>query len=170
MTNDKITPAHPRVRSRRALVPSTAAMMLTLIVAACNDDPTALDPRDVEFAAELGIDLDAMTRTGTGLYYQDVVAGTGATAADGQTVDVLYQGWLPNGTLFDAILDPHSPYTFTIGVSPVIRGWHEGIAGMRVGSVRKLVIPPSLGYGNRRNDPIPPNSVLVFEITLLSVE
>lgn len=142
-------------------------LIVALLAAACGDDPADLDPQDVEFAAELGVDLDAMTRTQSGLYYQDLTVGTGDVATSGQSLRVLYQGWLPNGTLFDSALDVNDPFPFTLGVTNVIEGWHEGIAGMRAGGVRRLVIPPSLGYGNRPNGPIPANSVLVFEVTFL---
>lgn len=140
------------------------------VVAACESDPLQVDPRNVTFAPELGIDLDAMTRTSSGLYYQDVEEGDGAIATAGSTVSAYYRGWLPNGTLFDQRQPPDDPIRFPLGVGAVIAGWDEGVAGMRVGGVRKLVIPPSLGYGNQAVGPIPPNSVLVFEVALVVVE
>jgi FKBP-type peptidyl-prolyl cis-trans isomerase FkpA len=137
---------------------------------ACGSDPTGVDPRDVTFAPELGIDLDAMTRSSNGLYHLDIEVGTGATATPGRTVGVLYRGWLPNGTLFDQRQNPADPFRFPLGVGMVIRGWDRGVEGMRVGGIRKLVIPPSLGYGNQPFGAIPANSVLVFEVVLLEVE
>ena len=143
-------------------------LFFAVAVAGCGGD-SVTDPRDLDYADALEIDIASMTRTNTGLYYQDVTVGTGATAAQGNEVDVLYSGWLPNGTLFDTTDDNGVPITFTLGTGEVIRGWDEGLAGMRVGGVRKLVIPPSLGYGNVPNPPIPANSVLVFRVALVGV-
>lgn len=149
--------------------PALPILILLILATACGD-PTAVDPRDVTFAPELGVDLDAMTRTSTGLYYQDLEVGEGAAATAGQVVSVLYRGWLPDGTLFDENQEPNDPFRFQLGVGRVIAGWDEGVAGMRPGGIRKLVIPPSLGYGDRRTGPIPANSVLVFDVELLSAE
>lgn len=150
------------------LRPRTLILPLLLILApACDDDPTGVDIRSVTFAPELDVDLDAMTRTSTGLYYQDLEPGDGPAAVAGQEVAVLYRGWLADGTLFDQRQDPANPFRFPLGAGWVIAGWDEGVAGMRPGGLRRLVIPPSLGYGDRPNGPIPPNSVLVFEIRRL---
>lgn len=140
---------------------------LVLLAASACDDPTTVDPRDVTFAPELGVDLDAMTRTSSGLYYQDLETGEGVAVTAGQRVAVLYRGWLPDGTLFDQRQDPDNPFRFDLGAGRVIAGWDEGVAGMRPGGLRLLVIPPSLGYGDRPAGSIPPNSVLVFEVRLL---
>ncbi len=134
------------------------------LLAGCGDDPTAVDVRDVTFAPELGIDLDAMTRTPQGLYFRDVEPGEGPPAEPGARLDVYYQGWLPDGTRFDARRPPADPFSFVLGAGRVIEGWDRGVEGMRPGGVRLLVIPPSLGYGDARNGPIPANSVLVFEV------
>lgn len=142
-------------------------LLLLLIVPGCATGHSALDPRDVSFAPVLGIDLDAMTGTSTGLYYQDIVVGTPPAAEPGQDVIVRYRGWLPDGTLFDES-PPGEALTFRLGDGMVIEGWDQGVAGMMVGGVRKLVVPPSLGYGARSADAVPPNSVLVFEIQLLA--
>jgi FKBP-type peptidyl-prolyl cis-trans isomerase len=83
---------------------------------------------------------------------------------------VLYRGWLPDGTLFDERQNAANPFRFRLGAGSVIAGWDQGVQGMRAGGVRRLVIPPSLGYGDRPMGAIPPNSVLVFEIRLLSVD
>ena len=96
--------------------------------------------------------------------------GAGTEATTGKLVRVHYTGWLPNGTKFDSSRDPNrQPFQFTLGNGDVIRGWDEGVAGMKVGGRRKLVIPASLGYGARANGPIPANSVLVFDVELLAV-
>lgn len=143
----------------------------TLALAACGgDDVTAPDPSELTYAPELGIDFSKMTRTASGLYYEDVTVGTGAQAAVGDDVATLYSGWLPNGTLFDSATDPNDPLVFRLGVGQVIAGWDEGIIGMRVGGVRKLVIRPGLAYGNQQIGPIPANSTLVFRVQLLSVQ
>ncbi|HQP36329.1 MAG TPA: FKBP-type peptidyl-prolyl cis-trans isomerase [Polyangiaceae bacterium] len=101
---------------------------------------------------------------------QDLVVGSGATAAAGQRVSVHYTGWLTNGSKFDSSLDRGKPFQFTLGAGQVIKGWDQGVAGMRVGGKRKLTIPAELGYGARGFPPvIPPNSTLVFEVELLGV-
>jgi FKBP-type peptidyl-prolyl cis-trans isomerase FkpA len=148
---------------------SALALFVLLTASACSDDPVGLDLRKVEFAPALGIDLDAMTRTASGLYYQNLEVGSPPAALPGEIVGVLYRGWLSDGTLFDQRQNPDDPFRFRLGVGMVIPGWDEGIAGMTVGGLRKLVIPPSLGYGNQPVGPIPANSVLVFEVRLLSL-
>ncbi|ARU32860.1 peptidylprolyl isomerase [Sulfuriferula sp. AH1] len=109
--------------------------------------------------------------TESGLIYEDTTVGTGATATAGQTVTVHYTGWLTNGTKFDSSKDRHQPFSFHLGAGEVIRGWDEGVAGMKVGGTRKLTIPPQLGYGARgAGGVIPPNATLVFEVELLGVK
>ncbi len=146
------------------------ACALPLLAAACgSDSPTSIE--DTEFAPSLGVDLSTMTRTSTGLYYRDITAGTGAVAQNGKLVSMYYRGWLPSGALFDARMPPQQPLDpFVLGSGNVIKGWHEGIAGMRVGGKRQLVIPPALGYGAEGRGPIPPNAVMVFEVELARVQ
>jgi len=103
------------------------------------------------------------------LVSQDLVVGTGATAATGDSVTVNYVGTLANGTKFDSSYDRNQPFTFRLGAGQVIAGWDQGVVGMRVGGKRRLTIPPSLGYGSQANGPIPANSTLIFEIELLSI-
>ena len=111
-----------------------------------------------------------MPTTPSGLTYQDVVAGTGAEATKGQQVSVHYTGWLTDGTKFDSSKDRGDPFVFSLGAGRVIKGWDEGVQGMKVGGKRKLTIPPDLGYGARgAGGVIPPNATLVFEVELLSV-
>ena len=108
--------------------------------------------------------------TASGLKYEDVKAGTGDTAEAGKSVSVHYTGWLTNGTKFDSSKDRGQPFEFPLGGGRVIRGWDEGVQGMKVGGVRKLTIPPELGYGARgAGGVIPPNATLVFEVELLKV-
>jgi FKBP-type peptidyl-prolyl cis-trans isomerase len=111
-----------------------------------------------------------MTRTPTGLRYQDLTVGQGKEAAAGKLVSVHYTGWLPNGEKFDSSRDRNEPFGFTLGAGQVIAGWDEGVAGMKVGGRRKLVIPPDLGYGTAGAPPdIPPGATLVFDVELLDV-
>jgi FKBP-type peptidyl-prolyl cis-trans isomerase FkpA len=110
------------------------------------------------------------TTTPSGLIIDDVVVGTGAIAAAGQKVTVHYTGWLIDGTKFDSSKDRNDPFDFPLGAGRVIKGWDEGVAGMKIGGKRKLTIPPALGYGARgAGGVIPPNATLVFEVELLGV-
>jgi peptidylprolyl isomerase len=110
-----------------------------------------------------------VTTTDSGLQYVDLVEGTGATPRSGQTVQVHYTGTLEDGTQFDSSRDSGRPFSFRLGAGQVIRGWDEGIATMRVGGRRQLIIPPNLGYGSRGVGPIPPNSTLIFDVELLRI-
>lgn len=107
--------------------------------------------------------------TPSGLKYEILQAGSGEGAQSGQTVSVHYTGWLENGTKFDSSLDRGSPFQFLLGGGQVIKGWDEGVAGMKVGEKRKLVIPSNLGYGSRgAGGVIPPNATLIFEVQMIS--
>ena len=105
----------------------------------------------------------------TGVQTQDVTIGQGPAAEAGDTITVNYVGTLTDGKVFDSSVDRNQPFTFTLGAGQVIRGWDEGIVGMRVGGERKLIIAPDYGYGDQGIGPIPPNSVLIFDVQLLSV-
>jgi FKBP-type peptidyl-prolyl cis-trans isomerase len=112
----------------------------------------------------------SITTTASGLQIEEVTLGTGATAEAGQKVVVHYTGWLTDGTKFDSSKDRNDPFRFGLGQRQVIAGWDEGVAGMKVGGVRKLTIPPELGYGARgAGGVIPPNATLVFEVELLDI-
>jgi FKBP-type peptidyl-prolyl cis-trans isomerase len=108
--------------------------------------------------------------TASGLQYEEMRAGTGATARSGQDVVVHYTGWLTDGRKFDSSRDRGQPFSFGLGAGQVIAGWDEGVAGMKVGGLRKLTIPPRLGYGEfGAGGVIPPNATLVFEVELMEV-
>ena len=109
-------------------------------------------------------------KTPSGLQYWDLEKGTGPEAVKKANVTVHYTGWLTNGKKFDSSLDRNQPFQFQLGAGQVIRGWDEGVAGMRVGGKRQLRIPPELGYGLRgAGNVIPPNAILVFDVELLAV-
>ena len=110
------------------------------------------------------------TETESGLRYFDIVEGDGAEATTGSTVTVNYTGWLTDNVKFDSSLDSGQPMPFTLGVGQVIPGWDEGVAGMKVGGTRQLVIPAELAYGETGSGMIPPGATLVFEVELLDVQ
>jgi FKBP-type peptidyl-prolyl cis-trans isomerase FkpA len=109
--------------------------------------------------------------TASGLQYWDLQKGTGATATSGKHVSVHYTGWLTNGKVFDSSLDRGEPIEFVLGTGSVIKGWDEGVNGMKVGGKRQLRIPPQLGYGARgAGGVIPPNATLIFDVELVAVK
>jgi FKBP-type peptidyl-prolyl cis-trans isomerase FkpA len=119
------------------------------------------------------IDEVAMSTTTTpsGLIIEEVTVGEGTAAAAGQKVTVHYTGWLTDGKKFDSSKDRSDPFVFPLGGGRVIKGWDEGVQGMKVGGTRKLTIPPALGYGARgAGGVIPPDATLVFEVELLAID
>jgi FKBP-type peptidyl-prolyl cis-trans isomerase len=111
------------------------------------------------------------TKTASGLEYWDIKVGTGAVAQIGQHVKVDYTGWLTNGKKFDSSVGTGKPFEFMLGASQVIKGWDEGVAGMKVGGKRQLRIPPDLAYGKAGySTVIPPNSTLIFDVRLVDVK
>jgi peptidylprolyl isomerase len=117
------------------------------------------------------VDEKDYTTTASGLKYYDIQVGTGITPTVGMTVVVNYVGWLQNGTQFDSSYDRGQPYSFVLGMGNVIKGWDEGLASMKVGGKRQLVIPPALAYGDTGSgSTIPPGSTLIFEVELLEIK
>jgi len=109
--------------------------------------------------------------TSSGLKYVDQAVGTGEAAVAGKNVSVHYTGWLENGKKFDSSVDRGQPFSFPLGAGRVIKGWDEGVQGMKVGGKRKLTIPSDLGYGSRgAGGVIPPNATLLFDVELLGVK
>ncbi|HLL52771.1 MAG TPA: FKBP-type peptidyl-prolyl cis-trans isomerase [Myxococcaceae bacterium] len=138
------------------------------LAAACGEDGNSSgDPAKTRFAPNLEIDLAAMQKSESGLYWQDLVLGSGVEAKANKQVGVRYIGWLPDGSIFDS--SGSRSFVFVLGTGYVIKGWDEGVQGMKVGGRRLLVIPSDLAYGERGYPGvIPPNSVLVFEVELAS--
>lgn len=135
-----------------------------------NGSDVSFDMEAVDFAPGTNVVLDRMERRPSGLYVEDLREGEGAEAAAGNRVAVHYTGWLPDGTQFDSSRDSPEPFQFTLGAGQVIQGWDEGVAGMREGGERRLVVPPDLAYGSQgAGGVIPPNSPLVFEVELVEV-
>jgi peptidylprolyl isomerase len=109
-------------------------------------------------------------QTATGLEYVEIAEGAGARPKPGETVSVHYTGWLKSGQKFDSSVDRGAPFEFPIGKGRVIKGWDEGVATMKVGGKRKLIIPAHLGYGDRgAGNVIPPGATLIFEVELLAI-
>ncbi len=161
------------VLPRRARRLAVAALALAAACTTEQGGPPKVgvpDPTQATYAPALGVQLAAFYKTPGGVYYLDTQVGTGTVAITGRRVSAHYTGWLPDGTKFDSSRDRGEPYTFTLGAGDVIRGWDEGINGMKVGGRRKLVIPAALAYGsNPPGGDIPPDATLVFEVELVAV-
>lgn len=154
-------------------ISSIAAVLLLTLTACASAGSGAPATRPMElipFASTLDVNLARMTRTPAGVYYRDIEVGTGPIVRGKEDVKVHYTGWLTNGVKFDSNASDDQPLTVPLGRGRAIKGWDDGLAGMRVGGRRQLVIPPELGYGSNRAGMIPPDAVLVFDIRVVSAK
>jgi FKBP-type peptidyl-prolyl cis-trans isomerase FkpA len=154
-------------------LPRILSVLAPLAFAAClnGTEPQTYPNIPIEsttFGTNLNVNLAASTKTPSGLYYRDIAVGTGATVASNDSVKVFYQGALSNGQIFGQNLG-QAPFEFRLGKGTVIPGWDEGLVGMKVTGTRQLIIPPALAYGSSGRDVIPPNAVLVFNVTMSAV-
>ncbi|NEO11905.1 MAG: FKBP-type peptidyl-prolyl cis-trans isomerase [Moorea sp. SIO4G2] len=143
-----------------------------VVTTANSANPDVNDKQDLamDSSSESETNMDQAVTTPSGLKYIDLVEGEGATPEKGQTVVVHYTGTLEDGSKFDSSRDRNRPFSFTIGVGQVIKGWDEGVSSMKVGGRRQLIIPPDLGYGARgAGGVIPPNATLIFDVELLKI-
>lgn len=135
------------------------------------DVSVGLSPQATPTSPPTSVLENKMITMDNGLKIQDLKVGTGSEAKTGYAVSVNYLGTLENGTKFDSSYDRGQPFQFMLGAGEVIKGWDIGVAGMKVGGKRKLIIPPALGYGERgAGSMIPPNATLIFEVELLAVQ
>lgn len=164
--------------TRRSVSAARLAVLVPLLgaasfLSACGSDSTApnvpSNPAVETYASSLGVNIATMTKKSDNLFVQDVVVGTGAEAIAGRTIRVTYSGFLINGNRFDTNVGG-AAFSFTLGAGMVISGWDQGVAGMKVGGKRKLVIGSALGYSNQGSGPIPANATLVFDVELLGVQ
>lgn len=140
------------------------AILSTIAVIAGSPVYAAKDPAQIKSGKEI-------TKTESGLEYIDVKEGSGKIPESGQTVIVHYTGTLTDGTKFDSSRDRKEPFKFKLGQGQVIKGWDEGLSTMKIGGIRKLTVPPELGYGaNSPGGVIPPNATLLFDVELIGVE
>lgn len=133
-------------------------------------NPLTTSPDGASLGDSFGVTSGGSISSDTGLQYEDVVVGSGVEAKPGMLVSAHYTGTFQDGTVFDSSVTRGQPFEFTLGQGQVIKGWDEGIQGMKVGGKRKLVVPPELGYGSAGIGPIPPNATLNFEVELVDAK
>lgn len=142
-----------------------ALIAVVMLVAACGSSKSSVDDNKVKDGPYAGY-----TKAEQGLLYKDIEVGNGVSPEQGQRVVVHYTGTLEDGTKFDSSVDRNKPFEFNFGTGQVIKGWDMGLATMKTGGKRILVIPPDLAYGKRSTGKIPANSTLIFEVELLEVK
>lgn len=153
----------------RKLRPILALFAVAVLATSCLEGKLFVpDIENVYFEPSLGVDLEASTKTASGLYYRDIIVGAGTEVlqVQGDSIGVRYRGYLRNGVSFDSNTTAALPLRFRTGNKAVIAGFDEGVRGMKVGGRRQLIIPPGLGYGSQGTAAIPSNSILVFDVTL----
>ncbi len=137
-------------------------------------DPIAQQEKDDKliqaYLQKKGVDMSAVTKTNSGLYYQKLEEGAGVKVESGDRVEVKYKGWLLNDEQFDSNYDSTKPFEFMVGARQVIAGWDEGLQLMKEGEKARLYLPSRLGYGQRPAGSIPPNAVLVFDVEVLQIK
>lgn len=150
----------------RRLLLALAVVTASVAVACSDNTPFAPNVATANYAPSLGVDIANSVRTASGLYYRDITVGAGTLVPDAtsKTVATQYQGFLRSGVAFDS-----GSFSFVTGTGAVIDGYDEGVRGMRVGGVRQLIIPPSLGYGSSGSGSIPGNSILIFNVRVTNV-
>jgi FKBP-type peptidyl-prolyl cis-trans isomerase len=157
-----------RIRPRHAVLAASIAGAFAITAACGSTEPTSVPIEQTIFADTLHINLAQYTRLPSGMYVKDVTVGSGAAVAVGQTLNVRYVGQLSNAVVFDDNNPPKLLFAFQLGAGRVIPGWDIGIQGMKVGGRRILIIPPELAYGANGVGKIPPYSVLVFTVDVIS--
>jgi len=159
----------------KSLVGYAFAAMSVVTLADCGTPENAAQSKTNKKSKQEGTNTMTRQKTNSGLEYEIIKEGTGASPEKGKHVTVHYTGWLEEngepGKKFDSSVDRGEPFTFIIGVGQVIKGWDEGVMGMKVGEKRRLIIPAELGYGARgAGAVIPPNATLIFDVELLDVK
>ena len=159
---------------KKQIFVATLATAATIILAAgCtkkSEQPSQPESNTATTQTATGTQANTQSATEPKVQIVDTVVGKGTEATTGKTVTVHYTGTLTDGTKFDSSVDRKEPFTFTLGAGQVIKGWDQGIVGMKVGGKRKLTIPPELAYGNNAVGAIPANSTLIFDVELLEVK
>lgn len=151
-------------------LPMGLALVVLLSANQCKEQTPPPDTKTGEHTEMTDTQETTEKQTNTSeLIIEDIKVGTGAEAVAGKKVEVHYTGTLTNGEKFDSSKDRGEPFPFDLGAGQVIKGWDQGVAGMKEGGIRKLTIPPGLAYGARQVGPIPANSTLIFEVELLKV-
>jgi len=165
--------------------PHSASLLLAVALLACGDrspsggvvqalrapdlPEAAADPSLIDYHPDLHVALDQMKAFPNGVLWHDDSTGVGDSLDVDMTAVVHYTGWLPDGTPFDTSRESGTPFSFRVGAGEVIEAWDTALIGMRPGGRRKLIVPPSMGYGSEPFGPLPANAVLVFEVELLEI-